>query len=52
MYEEPIAHLLGLPQNAETMALIPIGWPNTKFGPVKRVPVAEVTSRNRFGEAW
>ncbi len=52
MYEEPIAHLLGLPENAETMALVPIGWPSAKFGPVKRVPVAEVTSRNRFGETW
>ncbi len=52
MYEEPIARLLELPENAETMALIPIGWPNAKFGPVKRVPVAEITSRNRFGQAW
>ena len=51
MYEEPIAHLLGLPDNAETMALIPVGWPAAKFGPVKRVPVAEVASRNRFGAA-
>jgi nitroreductase len=51
MYEEPIAHLLGLPDNAETMALIPIGWPAAKFGPVKRVPVGEVASRNRFGTA-
>jgi len=49
MYEEPIAKLLELPDNAETMALIPVGWPNAKFGPVKRVPVAEVSSRNRFG---
>ena len=52
MYEEPIARLLELPENAETMALIPIGWPSAKFGPVKRVPVAEITSRNRFGQAW
>ena len=52
MYEEPIAKLLGLPDNAETMALIPVGWPTAKFGPVKRVPVAEVTSRNRFGRKW
>lgn len=52
MYEEPIAHLLGLPENAETMALVPVGWPNAKFGPVKRVPVTEVASRNRFGTAW
>ena len=44
--------LLELPENAETMALIPIGWPSAKFGPVKRVPVAEITSRNRFGQAW
>jgi len=50
MHEEAIARLLGLPDNAETMALIPIGWPNAKFGPVKRVPVAEVASRNRFGQ--
>jgi nitroreductase len=52
MHEEPIARLLELPENAETMALIPIGWPNAKFGPVKRVPVTEITSRNRFGQAW
>lgn len=50
MYEEPIAKLLELPDNAETMALIPIGWPNAKFGPVKRVAVPEVASRNRFGQ--
>jgi nitroreductase len=49
MYEEPIAKLLGLPDNAETMALIPVGWPTAKFGAVKRVPVAEVSSRNRVG---
>jgi nitroreductase len=49
MYEEPIAKLLHLPDNAETMALIPVGWPSAKFGPVKRVPVAEVSSRNTFG---
>lgn len=50
LYEEPIAKLLGLPENAETMALIPVGWPTAKFGPVKRVPVAQVASRNRFGQ--
>ncbi len=51
MYEEPIAELLGLPPNAETMALLPIGWPNAKFGPVKRVPVDEVASLDRFGQS-
>lgn len=51
MYEAQVAELLGLPDNAETMALVPVGWPAAKFGPVKRVPVAEVASRNRFGTA-
>lgn len=49
MYEPQVAELLGLPENAETMALVPVGWPAAKFGPVKRVPVPEVASRNRFG---
>lgn len=49
MYEPQVAELLGLPDDAETMALVPVGWPAAKFGPVQRVPVAEVASRNRFG---
>jgi len=49
MYEEQVARLLGLPDDAETMALVPVGWPAAKFGPVKRVPVAEIASRDRFG---
>jgi nitroreductase len=52
MFEEPIAKLLDLPDDAETMALLPIGWPDANFGPVKRVPVAEVSSRDRFGQGW
>jgi nitroreductase len=49
MHEAEVAELLGLPANAETMCLIPIGWPAARFGPVKRVPVAEVASLDRFG---
>ncbi len=49
MHEAEIASLLGLPPNAETMCLIPVGWPRAKFGPVKRVPVEEVSSLDRYG---
>jgi nitroreductase len=52
MYEEEIAKLLGFPENVESMCLIPIGWPAAKFGPVKRVPVEEVSSLDRFGRRW
>lgn len=49
MYEAEIAKLLGLPDNVETMCLIPIGWPRGRFGPVTRVPVEEVASVDRWG---
>jgi len=52
MYEEEIAKVLGFPENAESMCLIPVGWPAAKFGPVKRVPVEEVSSVDRFGRRW
>jgi len=52
MYEEDIAKLLGFPQNVESMCLIPIGWPAAKFGPVKRVPVEEVSSVDRYGRRF
>lgn len=51
-YEEEIATLLGLPPNVESMALIPVGWPAAKFGPVTRVPVEEVSSLDRYGRRW
>jgi F420 biosynthesis protein FbiB-like protein len=49
MHEEEIAKLLGLPDNVETMCLIPVGWPAAKFGPVTRVPVEQVSSLDRWG---
>ena len=52
MHEADAAKLLGLPENAETMCLIPIGWPAAKFGPVKRVPVEEVSSLDRWGRRF
>ena len=32
-HEEKVTALLGIPEGTETMALIPLGWPNGKFGP-------------------
>jgi nitroreductase len=39
---------LGLPENTVPVALIPLGWPAVKFGPLNRKPVEEVT----FWETW
>jgi nitroreductase len=35
-----------------TFALMPIGYPEGKYGPMVRRPVAEVTFADRWGEPW
>lgn len=40
--------ILGLPDDISTYAMIPIGYPRGKFGPVSRVPVEEVTRVDRW----
>jgi nitroreductase len=38
---------LGIPRNVSTLAVIPVGWPRGRFGPVTRRPVGEVIHRDR-----
>jgi nitroreductase len=47
-YEAEIKALLKLPGGAETYALVPLGYPRDKFGPLRRRPVEEVT----YFDAW
>ena len=44
--------LLGLPENIEAHAILPVGWPARKYGRGKRKPVAEITYREKHGQAW
>lgn len=46
------AKLLGLPAHVVPLATLPIGRPARKLGRPRRRPVAEVTSRDRFGNPW
>lgn len=46
------AKTLGLPDHIVPLATLPIGYPARKLGPPRRKPLAEVTSRDRFGVAW
>ena len=50
-YEDEIKRLLGIPENVETAALLPLGLPSpgVKYGPNKRKPVQEVTYYNQWG---
>ena len=53
-YEDEIKELLGIPENVETAALLPVGYPadSNRYGPTRRAPVEEVTYRERWGENW
>lgn len=48
--EKSVKELLGIPDQIETVCLIPVGYPQGRFGPTQRRPAAEVTSYNRYGK--
>jgi nitroreductase len=50
--EDEVRALLGLPQDVDTFAMMPIGWPLDAFGPLSRKPLAEVVHADRWGNAW
>ncbi|HYA34087.1 MAG TPA: nitroreductase family protein [Candidatus Binataceae bacterium] len=51
-FEDEVKSLLGIPKDVLTYALMPIGYPINKFGPVKRKPVSEVAFVDSYGNAW
>ena len=44
--EATVREVLGLPDHIKIAATIPLGWPDAKFGPVKRRPVEDFVHRN------
>jgi nitroreductase len=50
--EAEVKPLLGLPENMEAHAILPVGWPTRKYGRGKRLPVPEITYREQYGKAW
>jgi nitroreductase len=50
--EDEVKALLGIPDEVATYALMPIGYPRGKFGPLARRPVGEVAYADRWGEMW
>jgi nitroreductase len=52
LHEDELKQVLGLPADVNTYALLPIGYPLGKFGPVNRVPVEDVTCVDQWGTAF
>jgi nitroreductase len=50
--EDEVKALLGIPEDVSTFALMPIGWPIDKFGPLTRRPLTEVAYRDHWGSPW
>ena len=44
--------ILGIPEDVDTFALMPIGWPKGHFGQVNRRPLREFAHADRWSEAW
>jgi nitroreductase len=51
-FEDEVREILKLPPEIQTYALMPIGYPQGKFGPVRRRPVSEVACRDEYGRPW
>lgn len=49
-FEKEVDAALGLPDDVHTYALLPIGYPKGRFGPVRRVPLADVVYEDRWGQ--
>ena len=50
--EDEVKAVLGVPEDVQTFALMPIGYPLDSFGPVVRRPVAEVVYADRWARRW
>lgn len=49
LYENEVKAVLGIPEDVSTFALMPIGFPTRKYGPLTRKPVTDVTYADSWG---
>jgi nitroreductase len=47
--EDRVHELFGIPETAQVVYCLPLGYPRGSFGPVSRKPLEQVTSFNRWG---
>jgi nitroreductase len=50
--ENKVRAVLGLPDDVDSFAMMPIGWPLNRFGPLTRRPLGEVAHADGWGNAW
>lgn len=45
-----VRELFGMPEEAQVVYCVPVGYPQGNFGPVSRKPLSEVASQDRWGQ--
>ena len=51
-FEQEVEAAFGMPAGVHTYAILPIGYPMGRFGPVRRVPLANVVYEDRWGQPY
>jgi nitroreductase len=51
-YEKEVEAALGLPAGIHSYAILPIGYPMGRFGPVRRAPLSELVYLDRWGQPY
>jgi nitroreductase len=52
LYAKETEAALGLPEGVRSYAILPIGWPMGKFGPVGRTKLEDVVFSERWGQRY
>lgn len=50
--EDRVQQLFDIPETAQVVYCLPLGYPQGNFGPVTRRPLEQVSSFNRWGHTW
>jgi nitroreductase len=51
-YEKEVEAALGLPPGVHSYAILPIGYPMGRLGPVRRAPLSEIVYLDRWGQPY
>jgi nitroreductase len=52
VYGDEVDAIFGLPEGVKSYAILPIGYPEGKFGPVARAPLETFAHRERWGQPF
>jgi nitroreductase len=52
LHEKEAEAAMGIPDSHHSYAILPLGYPVGKFGPVRRAPLADVVYDDEWGQHW